>query len=325
MRIVHVSRTPCAGAIEALSSAIRDYTEHDSRVINGGGKVNNLHFPEDVTWASTEVFPLLSRADVIVCHQNVDHKTAPVRDFLDGDKDKRVVGFYHSHPDACNPNLAKADFPHFCVAQYQALLWEKATPVRNVIRFERADWPERVDRDDGKFWIGYAPTFRQSQKGEEKGSLKWHHSKGYDVTMPVLQAIDKKYEHVEVMLFEGIRYESCIQGKAMCDVLIDEVVTGSYHRSTLEGLALGIPTIANISPKVHGVIVKVAGANDVPVIHATADTLEEQLAWLVEMDPVKRRRIGNQARDWMVRHWHPRDIAREFCEALEGTRAPVSR
>ena len=121
-----------------------------------------------------------------------------------------------------------------------------------------------------------------------------------------------------MMIFEGIRYDSCMDGKAQCDILLDEVVTGSYHRSTLEGLALGVPTAVNLSPEVHGVLLRAAGANDVPVVHATIETLADRLSWLVEMDEVKRRRLGNRGRDWMVRHWHPRDIAQEFCRALAG-------
>jgi hypothetical protein len=135
--------------------------------------------------------------------------------------------------------------------------------------------------------------------------------------MPILEKIDMKYDHVEVMLFEGIRYESCIDGKAQCDILIDEVVTGSYHRNILEGLALGIPTICNVSPELHGLIVQEAGANDFPIIHATIENLEQQLEWLVEMKESKRRKMGNDSHDWMARYWHPRDIAREFCAALE--------
>ena len=31
------------------------------------------------------------------------------------------------------------------------------------------------------------------------------------------------------------------------------------------------------------------------------------------MDPAKRLRMGNGSIEWMARHWHPKDIAREFC------------
>lgn len=307
--------------MESLSSAIRDYTEHNSRAVNSGGRVNQLEFPHDLVFSDTGIFPALARADAIVFHQNVSHQSQPFRDFLEGDPSKKCLGFYHSHPESCDPSVAQAGFPHFCVAQYQALLWTKATPMRNVIRFDRDDWPRRDTeraaerKNDGKIWVGYAPTFRQTQKDQKPGSSVWHHSKGYDVTMPILEKLDAAYPGlVEVMIFEGIRYDSCIKGKALCDILVDEVVTGSYHRNTLEGLALGVPTVCNVSPEVHGVLVRAAGANDFPVVHATIENLEERLRWLIEMKPADRLKMGNASHDWMVRHWHPRDIAREFCE-----------
>ena len=40
-----------------------------------------------------------ARADVIVGHQNVNHETVPIRDFLLGDGAKKFATFYHSHPD----------------------------------------------------------------------------------------------------------------------------------------------------------------------------------------------------------------------------------
>jgi hypothetical protein len=321
MKLVHVSFTPCAGAIEALSSAIRDYTEHDSRWISSSGKVNNLEFGEDVLWSETAQHSLLANADMIVFHNGGGKSacmptTEPVQDYLFGDPAKRVAYFCHSHPDSCSGLRDQlAEERVFVPAQYQALLWKNASPVRNVIRFDRSDWPERKDRGDGKVLIGYSPTFRNSQEGTKPGSSEWFHCKGYDVTMPVLEKLAEK-GNVEFTLIEGLSYDMAVRVKAECDILIDEVVTGSYHRNALEGLALGIPVIANVAPAVHGVLVRAADANDFPVVHATAESLEERLGWLIGMKKAERRKMGDDARDWMVRHWHPRDIAREFCAAL---------
>ena len=320
MRIVHASHTPCAGAVYALSTAIEDHCpDHTSRFISNGGAVNNLHFPHDLTWEATEQFPLLARADWIVLHNGgqsgggITTETEPFCDYLGGDPSKRCATFFHSHPGLMEVN----DGLVLCPAQYQAVLWgDRAVPVRSVVRFDRSDFPKRKDRGDGKVRIGFSPTFRQSQEGLEKGSIQWHHSKGYDVTMEVLQDLEKRGD-VDILCIEGAPYDMCLQLKSECDILIDEVVTGSYHRSSLEGLALGIPTIANLSPEVHGVMVRAAGANDVPIVHATMETLRDKLLWLVGMKKSDRRAMGDASRDWMVRHWHPRDIAKGFVETLE--------
>ncbi|MHC4222783.1 MAG: hypothetical protein ACYSUN_02240, partial [Planctomycetota bacterium] len=285
MRIVHVSHTPCAGAIEALSSAIRDYTEHDSRHVSNGGHVNNLVFPSDAaTWASTEHHALLARADVIVIHNGggdecLSDKTEPICDYLLGDGEKKVAYFFHSHPE-----MPKMEFGFealcrgeklFMPAQYQAKLWAMAAvnhskdpnnkicppcAVRNVIRFDRSDWPPRKERADGKVRIGFAATFRQDQKDQVPGSVAWYHSKGYGLIKEVLEEVSKP-KHVEFTIIEGLPFDMAIRVKAECDILIEELVTGSYHRNALENLALGLPTLVNIEPAVLGIATRSAGAD----------------------------------------------------------------
>jgi hypothetical protein len=340
MRIVHVATTACAGATEALSSAIRDHTEHDSRVINNGGHVNNLVFPHDATWASTEQFPLLARADVIVMHNGggeecLNDRSEPVCDYLLGDGAKKAVYFFHSHPEMPKMEfgleaLARGE-KIFCPAQYQALLWArrafglgkdpKARPqapcaVRNVIRYDRSDFPHRKERADGKVRIGFAPTFRQDQKDQEPGSVAWYHSKGYGVTKEILEEVSKA-KHVEHVIIEGLPYDMAIRVKAECDIFIEELVTGSYHRCALEGLALGIPTLVNIEPAILGIATRSAGADDFPGIQTTIDQLKERLEWLIGMKKKARKKLGDSSKDWMKRYWHPRDIAQGFCKELE--------
>lgn len=322
MRIAHLSVTPCAGAISALSSAIRDFTEHGSRWICTSGSVNNLRFEEDVLWQDTAQCGILARCDFMVFHNGSSPRVfappiEPMRDYLLGDPSKRIAYFHHSHPDACAGLAAESEgLRCFVPAQYQATLWKDCVPVRGVVRFDRSDFPKRKDRGDGKVRIGYAPTFRESQNGREPGSAAWYHCKGFDVTVPVLAKLAQARKDVEFTLIEGLPYDMAMEVKSSCDILIDEVVTGSYHRSTLEALALGIPAVVNISPEVHGVMVRAAGANDIPVVHATAETLEERLLWLIGMKKDARRELGASGRDWMVRHWHPQDIARRFCADL---------
>ena len=321
MRIVHCSYTPCAGAIEALSSAIRDHTVHDSRWIGNGGNVNNLTFDHDVLWADTASHVLLARADVVILHNYLNDLTEPIHDYFLGDGTKKCIGFFHSHPEGIRDGarLVEQDFPHFCVAQYQALFFQKAIPIRNVVRFDRSDWPKRRERNDGKVRIGYSPTFRRSQEGLKPGSSEWYHCKGYDVTMPVLQEMEKRKD-VELCIIEGCAYDYAMQLKADCDILIDEIVTGSYHRSTLEGLALGIPTIVNVSADVWGVLASATGLDadaEFPFVQASPDNLKDVLGWLIGMKKKERKAIGDRGRAWMEKHWHPRDIAREFCDLAE--------
>lgn len=314
MKILHISRTPCAGAIEALSSAINDHTEHESAWI-GMADVGSLSFRRpDHVWTDTAVYALLYDADVLVLHNYVGVGEQPIKDFLEAQPEKRVVGFFHSHPVHCNPGLAKLGFPIVCPAQFQATLHKGAYPLRQVIRYDRGDWPKWEPSPDGRIRIGYAPTSHIPQTAP-KPEAGWYDSKGYSETIEILEAVEDANENVELVIIDGVRYDMAIRLKSRCDIFIDEVVTGSYHRNTLEALAMGIPTIARTDPEVIGVVAQATGCRDwFPFLQSTIETLHDDLLAFCERPVADRLKMGEDARAWMLRYWQPRDIAEEFCE-----------
>lgn len=331
MRILHLSQTPCAGAIHALSTAIADYSLAESRWCGRSGEAAGIQFAEpDFTWFDTEVFPALAEADVLVLHNYLGLDTQPLLDFAEARrKDLRVVGMFHSHPSHCNLDLLERGFLCFAVAQFQACLLPACRPVRNVIRWDRADWPTAAPRDPERgaaLRLGFSFTTRAAQAGSmhEAG---WWDTKGYEVTLPVLEALEGE-GLIELVRIEGVRHDMALRLKAECDVLLDEVVTGSYHRTTLEGLALGKPTLCSLTPEVFALATKAAGADFFPAVIARLERspewpehfgLEEALRWLAARGPDGCAELGRHGRDWMIRYWHPRDIAREFVEVCAST------
>ncbi len=315
MKILHLSKTPCAGAIEALSSAIRDFTPHDSRWI-GTGTSMGMDFGADVSWEDTAQFPLLAEADAFVLHNYLSPNVQPLRDYLLGDPRKRVVGFYHSAPEACSLALTKT-FPYACVAQYAYHTFKAAEldpfPIRNVIRFDQWDLPPRETEETIR--IGFSPSNRNAQG--KKGTQEWYGSKGFDETMAVLRTIEER-PGVECHVIEDVSLQTCLLIKNQCDLLIDEVVTGSYHRSLLEGMALGRPTLTGMDVPHESLLCELAGlselpkANDAPWVQVHASRQEACLLDLVA-DSDLRRHIGQRARRFMQEHWQPGVIAEEFC------------
>ena len=317
MKILHISRTPCAGAIEALSSAINDHTEHESAWV-GSSDVGSLSFNSpDLSWCHTGVYPLLYDADVLVLHNYIGVQEQPIRDFLDGMPEKRVVGFFHSHPDHCNMTLAKAGYPIFVPAQFQALLHPGSIPARQVIRFDRADWPKWQPAENGAVRIGYAPTVHIPQSGE-KPAATWYDSKGYPETIKILEEVEAASDRVELVIIDGVRYDMAIRLKARCDIFIDEVVTGSYHRNTLEAMAMGVPAVCQLDPEILSVVAGVTGSCNFPILYSTLETLKGDLLAYADRPEADRLRLGEKAKAWMGRYWAPGDIARGFCETIEG-------
>jgi hypothetical protein len=315
--VAHLSRTPCAGAIFALAGACQEHDQAPSRFISCGGEVGNLSFPYDLTWHNAEALSVLAFANVLVLHNYLDAEDQPILDFLEGDPSKRVAAYYHSHPDNCNLTAIGRGVPAFVVNQFQSLVFEerglKHHPIRNVIRFDRADWPAWRARDPHLFKIGWSPTTRSPQLGV-RGDRQWYDTKGYEPTNDVLEQLGGG-KGVELVRIEGVPYTQAIDWKAECDVLIDEIATGSFHRSTLEGLALGVPTIVNIAPELDARITELAEGDEMPVLRCNSpEQLGAKLEELATMKRKNRRQLGVAGREWMERHWHPRAIAAEFAD-----------
>ena len=317
MKILHISASPCAGSIAALSSAINDHHGDEVQSVHAGisGKVGSLAFDEpDIFVWETGFLPALIEATHVILHNYVGVEEQPIADIMLARQDLRVGSFYHSHPDHVNLDNVRSGYPCFVPAQFQAQLFAGAMPIRQAIRFDRADWPREEHRPTGdRLVVGYAPTTHAKQEGKP-GEAKWYDSKGFEWTDECLQELEDTGA-IEYRLIEGTRYDMAIRLKAQCDVLIDEIVTGSYHRSALEGLALGKVTISGIDPAVDQIAKDACG--DVLPLHRCRDfdTLGSMLLDLAE-DRAKVQALGVRNKNWMQKHWHPRDVAADFLGLL---------
>jgi glycosyltransferase involved in cell wall biosynthesis len=105
----------------------------------------------------------------------------------------------------------------------------------------------------------------------------------------------KKDYRVELVLMENVPHQQALEMKRQCHISVDQLTNlggWGYGMSSLETLALGIPTVTNIHPEMED---KIAGH---PFIHATPDTVERELRRLIG-DPEFRRQKGQEGRKWV--------------------------
>jgi len=207
--------------------------------------------------------------------------------------------WYHSEPRWKGLQL---DCPYLKLvnAQYHATLPEYADciPVRNVINFDKPEYAYR--RVDG-LRIAYSPSSKVDV-GE------WHR-KGYDETVKALEGYDAD-------IITDTPLDECLRRKNACSVVIDECVTGSYHRSALEGLAMGKIAIGNLSDEVKRVV-KDACGSDLPISNAKIDQLPCLLEYISNLSDYEMWIECLHNRLWMSINWHPKDIANEFIKIYE--------
>ena len=277
MIIAHFKETPIAHAPEAISEIINKYTDHKSYVFGYG-------------YRGKKLTPM---TDILHLH-NIDRKHG---------FNKKVIQ-YHSEPFrvTLDTNCKK-----LVIGQYHATLpeYKNCTIVRNPIDIYDIKFIPKYQNK--KITIGYSPS-------STSPTSIWA-DKGYAETYPVLQKIKAKYGNsVEIDIIVDVPLDECLRRKSLCNIFIDEVKTISYHRSGLESLAMGIPTVCSIGPSVEKVLLNSSGAPNSPFINVTHTQLEVKLIELINMGLNGLLEIGYNNRLWMEKYWSPNVIANEYIE-----------
>jgi glycosyltransferase involved in cell wall biosynthesis len=121
--------------------------------------------------------------------------------------------------------------------------------------------------------------------------------KGTSFILPVVDAV-KKVRDVEFVLVENTPHEEVLRLKQTCDIAIEQVGnlggTG-YGRNSLETLAMGIPTITEMTPDY------IAWLPENPFILATRETLYDTLLKVID-DKDLRAEQGTKGRAWVQKY-----------------------
>lgn len=142
-----------------------------------------------------------------------------------------------------------------------------------------------------------------SLRTKENDRLRIIHSpsnrdlKGTRFILPIIERL-KKERDIEFLLVEGKPHADVITLKTTCDIAIEQVGnlggTG-YGRNSLETLAMGIPTITEMTPDY------LEWLPENPFVLATQDSLLERLIELID-NPILRRTQGRAGRAWVEKY-----------------------
>lgn len=303
MQIVSYSVTPVAGVPAVLARCIQQRTPHRARCVwadNAYG--NGVAFDGDVEWSRMPeaAEDALRSADLVIVHNGKieqRHEQA-----LAG---KAVVTMAHNYGWNVDQRFVRQGFPGVVVGQYQAGLPEFADwrIVPNPVPlWEPAFQPAVKPREIA---ICYTPSGRHECYPREH-KLYWH-SKGYDTTMRVLDRLSPRFPvRLEVIRREQISHAESLAMKRRSHIVIDECVTGSYHRNSLEGLAAGCVVVNGVGllPEIVRALETCApDAASLPFVFSRLDNLEDILIALLERGPETLAEQGRSNRTWLERHW----------------------
>jgi hypothetical protein len=165
-----------------------------------------------------------------------------------------------------------------------------------------AAWPALPIEQRVRPVIVHAPT-RRSTKGSE-------------LLLAALDDLAAEGVEFDLRLLEGVPHSEVRAAIQEADILLDNVIAGSYGIVSLEAMASGRLAVANMSEALR------AEHPDAPVVHVDLETLRDRLRALIG-DVDERRRLAALGRAFVARVHDADRIAARLDEAYRAPRSTV--
>jgi methyltransferase family protein len=303
LKIVSYATTPVVGVPLILSRAIAAKTSHECRTIWFDRTYGNgVKFEGDVEYrhAPGVAGEILSAADVVIVHNG---KVAPQHAEII--RDKPVVTLAHQGIWNVDCQFVERGDPGLVVAQYVATLpeFEGWTPVPNPMPLWEPAY--ELDGKPSPITICYTPSVKH--ESYPLSHRLYSHGKGYRATMRVLERIASEMPvRLEVIRERQVSHADALAMKRRSHIVIDECVTGGYHRNSLEGLALGA-VVVNAVGMIPAVLDVIRGCTSVeagiPFAFAPVDALDSVLRSLIAHGEESLCAQGRRNWTWLEQHW----------------------
>lgn len=226
-------------------------------------------------------------------------------------KKKQLIQ-YHSEPEKVMLNYK---YKKLVIGQYHATLpeYEDCKVVKNIIDLDKDIYKSYKEINKG-IKVGFSPSVTKR--------MNKFYDKGYEDTLLILKRLKNKYNKVfDYDIITDVSLTECLERKSKCNIIIDECVTNSYHRSGLEGLALGKLTICSLDTKVINIFKNITKQNYIPFEIINLSNLEcyleniiinEKIMYVLDKGFLNYR--------WFKEYWNPVDIINEFIDIYKDIR-----
>jgi hypothetical protein len=320
VKIVHLANTPLSNAPANLARCQALYGGHETTLyLYKKAALTRVH-SAGTQWgleSADKVRETISKADVIHFHNYAFEQKifGAYPDLIDVVKTKPFVVQYHSDRGSYesfehtlkDPTIRKA-----IIAQYHVRLYPECEfIVPNVLPiFEKEYTPIQAKYEDATLLISYSPSNVNCKGWDDKGWL---------ITKPIIDRIERSRAAIGQIL-TAVPYEECMLQKRWAHIGIDEVVTGSYHLSSLEYASMGAIPVAKLDNQTIAAMKTVVGEEGIislPWMVATTNSLEAQLLEKVREGRAAVFEQGKKARRWMETFWNPKNHVKIFDRMYE--------
>lgn len=312
-KVLHLSDTSLSGSPVRISKLISKYSHTwDSTHVVWEARTGYREFETDIVGKSCDpdrLRNIIEEADFIHYHNRWRRQEIFKKLGMVPPKKPSVIQIHSPRyeKDERFDDEARSGVPIAVVAQYQVREWESDLTyvVPNVVDIWAPEYQRVQPAKRAVPVVSYAPS---------NCNIRGWNDKGYDVTAPILKRLN--LDHIiNYQLIVKQPHGLAMAKKKLADIGIDEIVTGSYHLSSLEYLSLGIPCYANIDEKTESVVKTLTGCTELPWIKAGPQTFKTSLINLVKSG--EWAEMGANSRLWMENYWNPERLVNEYTSMYE--------
>jgi hypothetical protein len=327
LKIVHFSLTRMAGGPWRLVDSLRKVSGHDVRLID---RSRWGWYPADLVFEEQreECVEVARAADIIHLHNYLDLDAdafAPIDFRALRREGKAILRHFRSEPNFVAQAMTRygmartpadvlgCELPSVVIAQYPERFYPAAMVVPNGLPISDPRYTPGGAAEDGAAGRGDRPVDLVFTPTRDNSAWadRWN-TKGAPETIAMLRRLGRRRGAThEVVTNSPI--EVVLEAKRRARVVLDDMVTGSYHISGLEGASLARPTLAYLDERILRALAEVTGTNDHPLINVRLEDAERVIEGLLDR-PDEAAEIGRAGRAWLERWWSEERIARRFVD-----------
>lgn len=316
IKVVQFSLTDLAGAPIRVSQAVNLLEDIEVRNVD---LYKSHKFDQDIIFSERkeEVYEICKKADIIHLYNYINLETNDFHpiDFKElQKKGKKIIQHFQSTPMLVSKKLGISTkevidypLPKIVIAQYPERFFPNAKVVPNIVPQDNELYKLNNIKED--IDMIFAPSWDRSA-----WESRWD-TKGLPETKIILNKMNKKYKYNSKIL-RGIPLKEVMEFKKRSKLILDEMVTGSYHLSALEGLCLEKPVLTYLDNRVDKVIKHISGSSSIPFVNIRFEELEKTSLELLN-DESTRKEIGKSSREWIDYYWQDKKLAQQFKKVYE--------
>lgn len=315
-KVIHLAATPTAGAPQRIVKALNSYTDYEARLIS---LKREGPFEHDIIFSEQKALSveLIESAAIIHLHNYLSldsNDFSPIDFHKLQQQGKRFIRHFHSQPGFVSrvtgesvESIVNCPIPQLVAAQHMERFYPNAFVVPNIIHQDEEIYESKGDEPE--YDVAFTPS-----NSVPAWSTRWD-TKGTPETLAILTSLEKE-KGLTYKCLQNKTFNEVMQAKCMARIIIDELVTGGYHLSGLEGLSLGKPVLAYLDERTQHVLRFVSQSDQNPFISVRLEEARNVLSLLIEERDLCQR-VGEKSRDWVSQYWNDKQLVNFYVDAYQ--------